>query len=160
MQILQLNNREGVTMKTQKGFTLIELVMVIVILGILAAVAIPKFADLTSRAEISAENGIVGGLRSALSVYASDKVADGAPQAQWYPGNPFDSVQDWPSTYDTTATGAPTLGTDTDVWQVDAKDTTTQIYHAWKDGITVHVWTYDNTTGTIAIDSSDAAWAP
>ncbi|MDX2347047.1 MAG: type II secretion system protein [Legionella sp.] len=53
---------------TQKGFTMIELVMVIVILGILAAVAIPRFIDLQSNAQQAAIDGLAGGLGTASSV--------------------------------------------------------------------------------------------
>ncbi len=51
--------------QAQRGFTLIELVMVIVILGVLAAVAIPKFVDLKGDAQAAALQGVVGGLNSA-----------------------------------------------------------------------------------------------
>ena len=56
----------------QRGFTLIELVMVIVILGVLAAVAIPKFVDLKTDAVSAATQGVAGALSSAAAInYAS-----------------------------------------------------------------------------------------
>ena len=57
-----------VKVSNRSGFTLIELVMVIVILGIISAIAIPKFADLTTQAKISATKGGLGAIRSAVAI--------------------------------------------------------------------------------------------
>jgi MSHA pilin protein MshA len=68
----------------QRGFTLIELVMVIVILGVLASVALPKFVDLSNDAQTAATLGVAGALSSASSVnYAARKAnpANGATVA-------------------------------------------------------------------------------
>ena len=59
----------------KKGFTLIELVMVIVILGILAAVAVPKYFDLQAQAKTAAEKGVVGGVRAGITTYFAQNKA-------------------------------------------------------------------------------------
>ena len=77
----------------KKGFTLIELVMVIVIIGILAIVAIPRFINMQSDASAAAEAGIVGGVRSAIVTYYSNHKAfsatlDNASSGDCTTGNP------------------------------------------------------------------------
>jgi MSHA pilin protein MshA len=60
----------------QTGFTLIELIMVIVILGVLSAVAIPKYLDLKSDANQAAVNGVAGSLGSAAAVNFAARTAN------------------------------------------------------------------------------------
>jgi MSHA pilin protein MshA len=62
-------------MKLQKGFTLIELVIVIVILGLLAATALPRFSNLTTSARVAALNGVAGSLRGAASIAHATQLA-------------------------------------------------------------------------------------
>jgi MSHA pilin protein MshA len=64
-------------MNKQTGFTLVELVVVIVILGLLAATALPKFINVTDNARLASMDGVAGGLRSAASLARSQYVMDG-----------------------------------------------------------------------------------
>ncbi len=56
------------SLKSRDAFTLIELVIVLVILGLLASVAIPRYYDLHRDAEVAANHGWLGGLRSAIGI--------------------------------------------------------------------------------------------
>ncbi len=104
--------------KNRKGFTLIELIMVIVLLGLLAIVAIPKYYDLQTDAKEAAEKGVVGGVRSGIYTYFAKNKAypatlDAASTAACSASNKcFTTVldqdgiqQDWTKASATTYTG-------------------------------------------------------
>ena len=88
--------------KLIKGFTLIELMIVVAIIGILAAVAIPKFADLVTKSKEAALKGTLGSLRSAVSIYYGD--TEGT-----YPANLFNALADG-TKYLPALSNAPSLG--------------------------------------------------
>jgi len=66
-------------MKKQSGFTLIELVIVVVILGFLAVTAIPKFLDLTDQAKQASVEGMAGGFATAVSLVRAQWEAEARP---------------------------------------------------------------------------------
>ena len=67
-------------MKKQAGFTLIELVIVVVILGFLAVTAIPKFLDLTDQAKEANIEGMAGGFATGVSLVRAQWESEGQPQ--------------------------------------------------------------------------------
>jgi len=69
---------KGLRKSAQSGFTLIELIMVVVILGILSAVAIPRFADLGSEARTASLEGLAGAVKSSSAIVHAKWLAGGS----------------------------------------------------------------------------------
>ena len=71
-------------LKSQKGFTLVELIVVIVIIGILAAIAVPKFTDLSDAAKAAACQQNQASVESAAAIgYADNAIAGAAVYPAW-----------------------------------------------------------------------------
>ena len=84
----------------QKGFTLIELIVVIVILGILAAFALPRFADLDKEARRAVTEGLGGSVRAAAALAHGKLLATNATTAISMEGQTVSMVNKYPTTAD------------------------------------------------------------
>ena len=126
-------------MKKEKGFTLIELVIVLILLGILAAVAVPKFVDLQKDAKKSGVKGAIASVRSALNVYYANKAIKG--------GGPLQYPQDKPSLK--AAVGAIPENPLATMGQKDDVDVGSYTYPdcSAADGTAKVGWRYNPTTG-------------
>ena len=127
-------------MRNQKGFTLIELIMVTIILGILAAVAIPRYMTTVEKAEAAAEDAVIGSIRAGLETYATDQLMDNGRRS--WPTNPWDALETKPAGYD--ANDSDDADTDGE-WTYNT--TTNKITHQRSDNSRVG-WSYDKGTQT------------
>jgi len=125
-------------MKNQKGFTLIELIMVTIILGILAAVAIPRYASTVDKAEAAAEDAVISSIKAGLETYAVEQLMDNGRRS--WPTNPFEALETKPAGYD--ADDSDDADTDGE-WTYNT--TTKKITHQRNDNSRVG-WQYDEGT--------------
>tara|TARA_B100000900_G_C20185041_1_gene555518 strand:+ start:143 stop:568 length:426 start_codon:yes stop_codon:yes gene_type:complete len=126
-------------MKNNKGFTLIELIMVTIILGILAAVAIPRYMTTVTKAEEAAEDAVINAIKAGLETYAVEQLMDSGRKT--WPTNPWESLDTKPTGYTTDATDADVDGE----WTYNT--TSKKITHQRNDNSRVG-WLYDEGTQT------------
>ena len=122
-------------MFNRKGFTLIELIMVTIILGILAAVAIPRYMTTVEKAEAAAEDAVINSIKAGLETYAVEQLMDNGRKS--WPTNPWDALETKPVGYD--ATDSDDADTDGE-WTYNS--TTKKITHQRSDNSRVG-WQYD-----------------
>ena len=126
-------------MFNRKGFTLIELIMVTIILGILAAVAIPRYMTTVVKAEEAAEDAVINSIKAGLEVYATEQLMDNGRRS--WPTNPWDALDTKPAGYTTDVTDADVDGE----WTYNT--TSKKITHQRGDNSRVG-WLYDKGTQT------------
>tara|TARA_Y100001938_G_scaffold107640_1_gene146993 strand:- start:1202 stop:1666 length:465 start_codon:yes stop_codon:yes gene_type:complete len=138
-------------MSKKNGFTMIELIMVMIIIGILAAVSVPRFATIVRQSEAASEQGVLISMVAALDTWSHERfVEDGT---MTWPSNPFDALNKVPPAYDKSGTILMRDMNDSDwIYTADnSEQYKNHIVHRRKED-SLAIWPYNPLTGEIGYD--------
>jgi prepilin-type N-terminal cleavage/methylation domain-containing protein len=135
-------------MKNKNGFTIIELIMVMIIIGVLAAVAIPRFQDVVIESEIAVEQRVINTIYNGLETYARERYIENGVRS--WPENPFTALSKLPPDYDADLYVLSLMKDRDWVFTGDGNNSAynNTIAHLRKSD-SISTWTYDKATGEI-----------
>ena len=135
-------------MKNKNGFTIIELIMVMIIIGVLAAVAIPRFQDIVVESEVAVEQRVINTIYNGLETYAREKYIDNGVRS--WPENPFTALSKLPPDYDVDLFVLSQMKDRDWIFTGDGNNSSynNKIAHLRKSD-SIAVWGYDPITGTL-----------
>ena len=140
-------------MKNKNGFTIIELIMVMIIIGVLAAVAIPRFQDVVIESEIAVEQRVINTIYNGLETYARERYIENGVRS--WPENPFTALSKLPPDYDADLYVLSLMKDRDWIFTGDGNNTAynNKIAHLRKSD-SISVWGYDPATGEIDYDGT------
>jgi len=131
----------------ENGFTLVELMIVVAIIGILSVIAIPRFAQMLEKSREGATKGNLAGIKSAISIYYGDKQGIWPTTLQSFSGYAFSKYLD--NILAVKVTGAFVGGTSSPVGSLVTMTAASSVPTGSGTG-----WMYDSSYGNVYVNST------